>query len=214
MDANHPIKVYLIDDQPIMKSGIISILLDANGIDFVGDGNTVGEFLSDKRHSEVNVILLGLSDSNALMALDELNKLESSLKTIIFSNSTNRETMKTLLKNGATGFVRKSALPSELVSHIKSTTEGSICISSEIIDRILTEDRESVNLDLSKIPLTRRQVEVLKLVAIGLTNQQIGEIMSISPRTVDTHRRHIMEKLDLHNAAALSHYAAKHGIVE
>jgi DNA-binding NarL/FixJ family response regulator len=124
-----------------------------------------------------------------------------------------------IFKCGANGYVLKSAGKEELSQAIRAAVKGEKFFSPKISEKMLegylrkTTARE-VKPIKDTVPLTKREKEILPLIAEGLTNQEIGQRLFISPRTVDTHRTNLMHKLDIHDVASLVHYAIEKGYVE
>ena len=130
----------------------------------------------------------------------------------------NEEYVYQILKSGASGYVLKSAGKDELAEAIRAVARGERFFSpriSQLMAEGYVKRVEKGGPDAAKgdVPLTRREREILALVANGLTNQQIADQLFISPRTVDTHRTNIMQKLDIHDLANLVRYAIEHGII-
>jgi two-component system response regulator NreC len=146
-----------------------------------------------------------------------ITKKHPDVKVLVLTMHENEEYVYQILKSGAGGYVLKSAGKEELSAAIRAVAKGEKFFSPRVSE-IMAESyvrRKERGETLSKgemIPLTRREKEILRLVVKGLTNQQIADQLCISPRTVDTHRTNIMQKLDIHDVANLVRYAIEHGM--
>ena len=182
----------------------------------VGQAAEAIELLRQLRTTEVDVLLMDIDmpGMSGLEAMPRIHDEFPEVRVLVFSMHSECEHAQAMLKAGAKGYLLKSARLHELMLAIQTVAEGGTYLSAEIASGLINALHEKHTPATSKDLLTDRELEVLKLVAKGLTNKEISEHLFISHRTVDTHRRHIMEKLDLHNAAALCHYAAKQGLLD
>lgn len=218
--TGEPLRIFLTDDHNVFRHGIAVLMENSKEFEVAGQAANAREMLEKLPHTQVDVLLLDIDmpEMNGLEAMPIIRKNFPDLNVLVFSMYEDEQHALTMLRNGAKGYILKSTRWNELVTAIRTVAAGDTFLASEISSSLLkaltNNDHHAEQLPNPDVPLTDREVEVLKLVAKGMTNQQISERMNISPRTVDTHRRHIMEKLDLHNAAALSHYASKSGLLD
>ncbi|HCA80637.1 MAG TPA: DNA-binding response regulator [Bacteroidetes bacterium] len=213
------IRVLLADDHTLIRSGIVTLLQSSKDIQIVGeaaDGDEAirktGELLPD-----VVVIDLSMPKLSGIEATKILKRKYPDTHVLVLTMHENEEYVFQILKSGASGYVLKSAGKEELSAAIRAASKGEKFFSPRI-SQLMAEgyvrrvDHESGGERQQNVPLTRREREVLSLVVRGLTNQQIADQLYISPRTVDTHRTNIMQKLDIHDVANLVRYAMDHGI--
>lgn len=213
-------RIFLTDDHHVFRHGIAALMENSTEFEVAGQAANAREMLEKLPNTRVDVLLLDIDmpEMGGLEAMPIIKANFPDLNVLVFSMYEDEQHVLTMLRNGAKGYILKSTRWNELVTAIRTVAAGDTFLASEISSSLLkvleNNDSHAEQVPTPDIPLTDREIEVLKLVAKGMTNQQISERMNISPRTVDTHRRHIMEKLDLHNAAALSHYAAKSGLMD
>lgn len=208
------LRLFLADDHPTFREGIKALLEKDATMKVVGEASDGGELLQKLGLTQAQVLLLDI-DMPVISGLEVITALRDQFPLVhilVFSMHSNEEYIHQMLSKGAKGYILKSCKMEELIRAIITVSSGDTYLSEEASKKLITY--VSTNKQKQKeTPLTKREIEVIKLVSLGLTNVKIGEQLSISHRTVDTHRRNIMEKLDLHNAAALTNYAAKNGLL-
>ncbi len=211
------IQIFLVDDHHVFREGIRALFEWGTIIQVVGEAADGNEVIEKMKGKEVDVLLLDIDmpEVNGLDIIDTIIEEFPQVHILVFSMHDNEEYIRQMLSKGAKGYVLKSCRKEELFRAIRTVATGDTYLSEEvskkIINYISTNKKHQEN--NTEVLLTNREIEVLKLVATGLTNLLIGAQLHISHRTVDTHRRNIMEKLNLHNAAALTNYAAKKGLL-
>ena len=204
-------KIFLADDHYIFRQGIRAMFDEEVNIEVIGevaDGNVLIEQLH-KTQVDVLVLDISMPKVSGLEIMNTLTVTFPELKVLVLSMHSNQEYARQMMQKGAKGYLLKSCSRAEIIRAIKTVSFGDTYLSQEIAKKLFTNNSKK-EADIPKTPLTKREIDVLKLVTKGLTNQVIGEQLFISHRTVDTHRRNIMLKLDLHNVAALTEYAIKH----
>jgi two-component system response regulator NreC len=214
------IRILLADDHTMVRSGIVTLLQNIKEFAIVGeaeDGEDAVHKTGELRPTVV-VIDLSMPKLSGIEATKIIKKRYPETNVLVLTMHENEEYVYQILKSGASGYVLKSAGKDELVAAIRAAAKGEKFFSPRIsqlmadgyVKRVEKGTPDSPQGD---VPLTRREREVLALVASGLTNQQIADQLFISPRTVDTHRTNIMQKLDIHDLANLVRYAIEHGII-
>ena len=207
------LKLFLADDHPVFRDGIKALLEKEASMEVVGEAADGAELINKLSLTQTQVLLLDI-DMPKISGLEIITSVVQQfpeINVLVFSMHSNEEYIHQMLTKGAKGYILKSCKMEELIRAITTVSTGDTYLSEEASKKLITYVSSSKKQE--ETPLTKRETEVIKLVSIGLTNPQIGERLSISHRTVDTHRRNIMEKLDLHNAAALTNYAAKNGLL-
>lgn len=214
------IRIILADDHTLIRSGIKMLLRDASDITVAGEAENGEEAIriTQELKPDVAVIDLSMPKMSGIEAIGIIRKKYPSVKVLVLTMHENEEYVLQIFKAGASGYVLKTAGKDELTGAIRSVAKGERYFSSrvsEVLAEGFTRREEGGRKYRSgdEVPLTRREKEILALVADGLTNQEIGEKLFISHRTVDTHRTNIMQKLDIHDIATLVRYAIQHGIV-
>lgn len=205
------IKVLVVDDHSLVIEGISSLLESEEGIEIIGsavDGRKCLEFLG-KNHTDVVLLDINLPDMSGLDLCKQLKNEIPNLKIIALSTFNQSTYINKMMANGADGYLLKNVGKTELTGAIKKVFNGQMVLSEEVA-KIVKISR--TKLEATPI-LTKREVEVLKLVAEGLTNQQIGEKLFISIDTVDSHRKNLHTKLGVNNTAMLVRFALENGVI-
>jgi two-component system response regulator NreC len=213
------IRVLLADDHTLIRSGIATLLQGYKDIDVVGEAQDGEEAVEKAGELEPDVVVIDLSMPrlSGIEATKIITRMHPRVRVLVLTMHENEEYVYQILKSGAGGYVLKSAGREELSSAIRAVARGEKFFSpriSEIMAEGYVRRKEGGETltNQGEIPLTRREREILALVVDGRTNQQIADELCISPRTVDTHRTNIMQKLDIHDLANLVRYAIQHGL--
>ena len=208
------IKVLLVDDHQIIIDGLKSLLKNSDEIIVVAEANNGREALRVLDILEIDVILMDIDMPvmNGINTLKEIGKQSFGVKVIILSMHNEAGMIKSLIELGANGYLLKSCPQDELIGAIKKVAAGQSYFSTDVTLALLNPAGTS-NPEKKNELLTDRETEILKLIAAGFSNKDIGDQLFISHRTVDTHRTNLMKKLDVNNIAGLISYAIKNGIV-
>jgi two-component system, NarL family, response regulator NreC len=215
------IRILLADDHTLIRSGIATLLQSIKDFVIVGeaeDGEDAVHKTSELRPTVV-VIDLSMPKLSGIEATKIIKKRYPETNVLVLTMHENEEYVYQILKSGASGYVLKSAGKDELTAAIRAVSKGEKFFSPRI-SQLMAEgyvkrvEKGGQDAPKADVPLTRREREILVLVASGLTNQQIADQLFISPRTVDTHRTNIMQKLDIHDLANLVRYAIEHGVIK
>ena len=216
---NSPIRVLLADDHAVLRSGLRLLLMSQNEFEVVGEASSGVETLALAEQIQPDLILLDLSmpGLGGIEVLPRLRKIVSSARILILTMHDDPQYLRQALKNGANGYVLKKAADTELISAIRSVMRGEIYVHPSMT-RILLEDMlpESQSVQKENIwgILSDREQEVLKMVALGHTSAEIAEQLSLSTKTVETHRARGMEKLGLRTRAALVKFALQNELIK
>ena len=200
-----PIKVIVVDDHPIVQQGFEYILQDAERIQLIGKFSDADSMQNYLQNNGVDVVLLdiNLPDSNGIDECARIKELHEDTIVIAISNINEYSIVQRMLNAGASGYFLKNASADEVISGIHLAVEGEVAFSNGI-ENILRSHQTG---DLPVI--TRREKEVLSLLASGLSSVEIGEKIFISPLTVESHRRNLLQKFKSSNVAALIHKATE-----
>ena len=192
----------IVDDHPIVIEGLKTLLQHEENLQVVGGFCTGNDLLSYLRINRVDLILLDITlpDINGMDLCQLIKKQSVGTIILIISNHTERSIIMQTIQNGASGYLLKNSSLVELRHCIAEAIRGNICYSREIIEII---SRPSKN-ELRGTPqVTRREKQILALIAAGKTSQVIAQELFLSPLTVDTHRRNLMQKFGVRNVAEL-----------
>ncbi len=208
-------RVLLADDHKIVTEGIRTLL--ACDFDLVGSVEDGRALLAEakKRRPDVIVADISMPLLNGIEAAHQLREAGVEAKIIFLTMHPEVAYARRALEVGASGYVLKHSAPSELITAIREALKGQTYVTP-MIARELTESSRisSQEPQGTAHPLTRRQREVLQLLAEGHSAKKVAEILNISRRTAEFHKYRIMDQLNLNNSAELIHYAMQHGIVE
>lgn len=211
------VRVLLADDHQMVREGLRMILSQNNHIKVIGEAvNGLGAVeMAQQLSPDVVVIDIGMPDLNGIDATRQIRTANPRIEVIGLSAHADRRYVLRMLEAGAAGYVQKSAAGEELIRAVEMVSRGKRYLSPEIAHTVVDSYVNRVFPgELS--PLTQlggREREVLQLLAEGSTSKQIAVTLHISSRTVETHRRNLMKKLDLHNVAELTRYAIREGLV-
>jgi DNA-binding NarL/FixJ family response regulator len=208
------IKVLIVDDHVLIAQAWTSLLESVSGIDTIGTSDSADGAFRFCMENKPDIVLMdiNLKESNGLEATERI--INSIPKTQIIGLSLHDDIsyVKKFLALGAKGYLTKNTNKEELVVAIRKVFEGEVYIGREIKDKYFTSLLD-IHQKTSKKELTMKEIEIVKLIAKGLTSKEIGEAIFISPRTVETHRHNILKKLEIPNAALLSSWAKEKGYI-
>ncbi|PKP13908.1 MAG: DNA-binding response regulator [Bacteroidetes bacterium HGW-Bacteroidetes-3] len=199
------IKVFIVDDHYMVIEGIRSLLQNEKSIEWMGHAMNAASCMAFLQQQQPDVILMdiNLPDMSGIDLCKEVKMKYPSIHIIGLSSFNQQSFIQKMLDNGASGYLLKNATREELVYAIETVIEGEIFLSDEV--ELTVQKNED-----SKIPIiTRREMEVLLLIADGLTNNEIAIKLFISTTTVDTHRKNLLAKFEVKNTASLIRMAAQ-----
>ncbi|MFP2996107.1 response regulator transcription factor [Spongiivirga sp. MCCC 1A20706] len=197
----NPIEVLIIDDHPMVIEGLKMLLQDDDQVEvsgYVTTGNDALEFLKSNK-ADVVLLDVNLPDINGVEMVGLILELQATIKILGLSTYSEPSIINQMIKNGVKGYLLKNATAKELVDAITTVHTGGFYFGAEV-QKILAEN---VAQEKEMPKLTRREKHILQLIADGKTTNQIAEQLFISPLTVETHRRNLMQKMKVSNAAAL-----------
>ncbi|MEP6464675.1 MAG: response regulator transcription factor [Parafilimonas sp.] len=208
---NKVIRLIIIDDHPLVHEGLQHILQQHADIEVLASCITATEALTFLQEQFADLILLdiNLPDINGIDLCKTIKKLYPHIKILALSNHNERLMITKILQNGASGYILKNASSKELIQAIKDVMDDKLVMNDEVQKILATSNRS-----LSETPhITRRETEILKCIAAGLTTAQTAEKLFISPLTVETHRRNLMQKFEVNNAPELVHVATENKLI-
>lgn len=203
-EISEKITAVIIDDHPIVIEGLQKLLQSEFNVDKILNFNSGDAFLEFIKRDRVIIHLIFLDitlpGKSGMEVCKVVKRLMPESRILAFSNHTERSIILQMLQNGASGYMLKNATAAEISGCIKNALKGQLVFSSEVNSIISTPAAGS----LKGVPsLTKREKEVLRMITEGKTSIQMAEELFVSPLTVETHRRNLMQKFEVKNSAAL-----------
>jgi len=213
-----PIRILIADDHTVLRSGLRLLLNAQPDFEVVGEASTGEETVERAIALRPDVLLLDIAmpDLNGLEAARRIRQQAPELRIIVLTMYDDEAYLRQFLEMGAAGYVLKKAADTELADAIRAVHRGESFVYPSLMRRLIDSylgQPPSPAAPQSNEKLSPREVEVLRLVALGFTNQQIADELCIGVSTVETHRTHIMEKLGLRGRAQLVRYALAKGLL-
>lgn len=210
------INILIADDHDIFTDALVALLGDTDEISVVGtasNGRDALRLVEEHPEAELLVLDIQMPVMDGIETLMELRRRRSPLPTLMLTQESSGGTIARAMKAGASGYVLKTAGRDEFVRAIRTVAAGGEHMSEDAKDTLIARLTGRA-IEGEPVLLTRRELEVLKLVASGLTTTQIAGQLFISAYTVETHRRNLLQKLELKNSASLVRYALEHGLAD
>jgi DNA-binding NarL/FixJ family response regulator len=210
------VRILLADDHAMLRDGVIMVLESQPGFEVVGTANTGAEAVSlaQELQPDIAVLDVAMPELNGLEATREIRACCPNTEIVILSMHEGEDYLREALRAGAAGYVLKRAAAKELVGAIQAVRRGESYLDPALTRTLISDYVRKVDQnDATTETLTERELEVLRLVAEGMTNRQIALKLNISIKTVQSHRANLMEKLDLHDRTELVRYAIRRGLI-
>lgn len=210
------IKVILVDDHKIIRDGIKALLADITGIEFVAEADNGADAVAkvDIYDFDVVVMDINMPEMNGIEATKAIIDKLPNAKVLALSMHNDSAYITKMLQAGATGYILKGSGKEELVQAIENVANGKSYFSGEVSDKMMEQFMKNKSAPQVKDDLlSRRELEILRFISDGLTNAVIAEKLFISERTVDSHRRNILQKLNVKNSAEMVKFAYTNGLI-
>lgn len=211
------IKILIADDHEILRFGVSTYLTSIRGIKVVGEASTGEECIElfKKYNPHICILDISMPQKNGIETAKAIRELNPDVKILILSMHIDRKILNDVLKAGINGYLLKNTDKSDLLQAIRSVMKGQR-IFSESISQMITDsylNKSHGHFNAANLNITKREQEILTLIVEGLTSQEIAQKLYISPRTVDTHRFNLMQKLKIKNTAGLVRFALKNNLI-
>lgn len=214
---NQPIKILIADDHQIFREGLTSLFERELQIQVVGEAKNTQEILQKLEHQPVHVILMDVDMglNNGIDATTIVKQKYPDVQVLALTMHAEQEYILRMLDAGATGYILKNTGKREMMIAIQAVANGETYYSQQVSTTLIHHLRQPSRAKIKKegIPLTKRELEVLRLIVEEASNTEIAEQLFISIRTVDTHRRNLIQKLGVKNTAGLVKYALKNDVL-
>lgn len=200
-------RLLLADDHALVRGGLRALVTGLPGVTDVMEAADGHEALAAVAAHRPDVVLMDIAmpRMNGLEATSLILSIAPATRVIIVSMHHDEEHVWDALRAGASGYLAKSAVVEELQEALRAVRRGEVFVSRKLQCAVTREPQRRI---------TVRQREVLSLIAAGLTSRQIGKTLSIRVKTVESHRMHLMRRLDIHDIAGLVRYAVRHGLIQ
>lgn len=210
-EAEGPIKVVLVDDHEVVRGALRALLDGQDDLEVVAEGGSLETAKSALVEGAPDVLVLdvNLPDGLAVDALPDLRRLAPDTEVVLLTMERDLSLARRALDAGALGYLFKDAAHLELIESVRAAAAGRKYLPSAVSAGLSKRGGED-----DRQPLSPREVEVLRLMALGHTNREIGEQLDLSVRTVETHRSHIQQKLGLSTRPELTRYALDNRLID
>lgn len=216
------IQLFVVDDHPIFVDGIVNLLKDTPGFEIIGTASNGQEFLDKIKSRQPDIVLMDINMPvmDGIEATKELKLHYPKVKVIALTMFNDIRFIKDLLETGAKGYVLKNISREDLIKAIHTVSEGKPFLDFTVQEKVISsmsatdeDEFDEKEADAMVQNITSRELEILQLIALGLTSQDISQKLFISKNTVETHRKNLLAKLNVKNTASLLKFAYKKGLV-
>jgi two-component system response regulator NreC len=210
-------RIVLVDDHAMFRSGMKAFLESERGFEVVGEASNGDDGVDRVRELKPNVVVMDLSmpGSNGLDATRRIAALGLKARVLVLTVHAEEEYLVPVVEAGASGYLTKTSADQDLVDAIRVVARGEVYLPSKATRLLLQQYRNAAREATQKLQdLSARECEVMALTAEGFSSREIGEKLFISPKTVDTYRARIMEKLGLNHRSELVRFALKTGLLK
>lgn len=213
------IRIVVADDHTLIRRGIVSLLGAEPDMEVVGEASSGPEAVRQAQATAADVVLMDIAmpDGNGLDATRDIGRQSPGTRVLILTVHDREDYLFQALRAGAAGYILKGADTQDLLSAIRAVHQGGVYLYPTVTKKVLADYMRRVDSGEDRASydnLSERERQVLTLIAQGKTTAEIAVVLYISPHTVQTHRDHIMEKLDLHRKAELIKYAIRKGLID
>jgi NarL family two-component system response regulator LiaR len=210
------IRILIADDHAVVREGLRTLITTKPGMEVVGEAADGIEAVSQARSLQPDVILLDMvmPHKDGLQAIKEIKQQNPKTRILVLTSFDDDERVFSAIKAGALGYLLKDSSPQQLLEAIHDVYHGRSSLHPAIALKVIRELSQPSDLPPTEEPLTEREMETLRLIAQGLTNQEIGDKLAISERTVGKHVSNILDKLHLANRTQAALYALRRGLAK
>jgi DNA-binding NarL/FixJ family response regulator len=214
------LRILVVDDHEVVREGLRTILESQEGWDVCAEAATGREAIAKTKELKPHVVIMDISmpDMDGIEATRQIRQAVPGCIVLILTMHEPDELLGQVLEAGARGYVLKTDARQELISAVSALRAGKPYFSATVLEKMLddysSQEWQVAKRDLTQTNLTPREQEVLRLLAQGKSNKEVGASLKISVRTVESHRTNIMRKLDLHSITDLVHFAIRTSLIE
>ena len=213
--------ILIVDDHPLFREGLKSLLIRHSEFELVGEAGDGDDGLRKAKRLRPDLVVMDISlpDVSGIEVTRNIRELLPETKVVILSMHSKIDYITNAFQAGARGYIVKESATERLLECLEAVSKGERFMDSslhyKVVENVMkSREQEAKLTDTGYNALTRREQEVMRLLAQGLSSKKIAEKLFISPKTVKNHRSNIMSKLDLHSTVELVRYAAKFGLID
>lgn len=210
------IKIILADDHNVLREGLKSLLNQQQDFEVIGEADNGRDAvrLTKKLEPDIVVLDIGMPNMNGIQATQHIVAEVPDTKVLALSMHSDHQFVVKMLQAGASGYMLKDCAYEELISAVRDITAGKFYLSKDVTGVVISNYINMIQaVDAVSHPtLTSRERETLQLIAEGKSTAETANLLNVSPKTIETHRKNMMDKLDIHNIADLTKYAVREGI--
>lgn len=210
-------KVLIADDHAVVRAGLRALITSEPSLELVGEATGGYETIELVTKTKPDILVLDISmpDLDGIAVTKKIVSEKPDVQILILTIHEDKALLREALKLGASGYILKRAAETELISAIQIVMRGDMYIDPSMVHTLLEGKEKSTNSVTDALePLTPRETEVLRLIALGYTNRQVGEELNISVRTVEGHRANLSDKLGASSRVELVRYALELGLID
>lgn len=210
------IRVLVVEDQAVVREGVVAILSFQSDIEVVGQAGDGLEAVKLAQVTQPDVVLLDLvmPRQDGLTTIPQLRRVAPGTRILVLTSFAEGERVFQAIKAGALGYLLKDATREQLLQAIRDVAHGQGSLQPSIAMKVIQEVNQRADMDRLPDPLTQRELQTLRLIARGLSNQEIAKAMGVHERTVAKYVSHILDKLQLANRTQAALYAIREGLTE
>lgn len=210
------IRILVADDESVVRDGIVTILSLQSSIEVVGEVSDGIKALEVARRTKPDVVLLDMAMPNqdGLTTIPLLKEILPDVRILVLTSFADSDMVYRAIKSGALGYMLKDSRREQLIQAIHDVAKGQASISPSIALKVIQDVNHPSEVLYTSSPLTPRELETLRLIARGLTNQEISDSLSVAERTIAKYVSSILEKLHLANRTQAALYAVREGLTE
>lgn len=214
METTKARQIFIVDDHPLIRRGLRQLFETEASLDVCGEAENIADSLLEiKRCSpHMAIIDINLPDGSGLELIKRIHAIAPGLPILVSSMHDERLLAERALRAGAMGYVNKQEAPEHLIDAVNKILDGKIYLSDAMTERLLMQSYTNLSTDLTQSPidaLSNRELEVFEQIGSGYSTVQIAEHLKRSVKTIETHRAHIKEKLNLASSSELTRYAVQ-----
>lgn len=207
-------RIYIVDDHPLVRQGLSQVINNETDMEICGEAEDAPQAMKGVGPANPDVIIVDISlrGNNGLELIKNLKAIHENIRILVFSMHDESIYAQRALRAGAKAFVMKKESPTKVVEAIRRIITGEIYVSPSVADQVLHQIVNGPNNASSTSPidrLTDRELEVVQLIGRGLSSREVAESLNLSVKTIESHRAHVKEKLNLRNATELVQFSVQ-----